>query len=362
MSAVKVKHSVLGGLVAALALPLVPPLGTERAAGAAPLDPRPGFALSACWAADGKLVVPEIKQGVLFVVDPATGHAELLARPGRGPKEINRPSRVACSERGAVVSDNGWHLVWLDAGLEPLDGVYLPGHPVSDPETPVREGVEYVMVHDLIVHRGAVHVSGTFRLRGTLYKGVGRVHRRPLGLDLLHDHFHDNPRWTHYSAYQAFSLRTLASVGESLYYLYFDGAPVLFDVTADEPIELPEALRGRLPSLLPLDGQPGPETTGLLFSRVRQLRLPVGIWGWRGSLYLLSWRPREVGLDWELWRREGGAWRGPWRLPVESPDLLVAPGADAWAFVIKGPRTEPGRQEVTAVETIPAARVEEALR
>lgn len=331
-------------------------------AGTMRLDPQPGFALSACWLSGGKVVIPEIQQGVLYLVDPVEETLERIARPGRGAKEFNRPAAVACSDDGLVLDDNGWHLVWLDRRLEATDGVFLPGHPVSDPATPVREGLEYLAVHDLIVHEGSVHVSGTFRLEGELYKGVGRISRRPLGVDLLHDHFHGNPRWTHFSAYQSFSLRTLASAGGTLYYLYFDRTPILLDVTSGEPVELPEPLRGALPSLLALDTRPLPERTGLLFSRVRQFRLPVGIWGWRGGLYLLSWRPGEAGLTWELWRRHEGGWRGPWALPISAPDLVVAPGLDAWAFVIKGARTEYDHQEVSAIETIPAARIEEALR
>lgn len=326
------------------------------------LEPQPGFALSACWMPGGKVVIPEIVQGVLFVVDPVAGTVERVARPGRGTKEFNRPSRVACHDDGIVLNDNGQHLVWLDRAIRPTDGVFMPGHPVSDPETPLRKGVDYIAVHDLIVHQGSVFVGGTFGLEGEFYKGVGRILRSPLGVDLLHDHHHGNERWAHFSAYLSFSLRTLASAGDSLYYLYFDGAPVLLDVTSGEPVALPEALRGELPSLLDLDHHQGPERTSLVFSRVRQLRLPVGIWGWRGSLYLISWRPGEEGLVWELWRRHGEGWRGPWTLPVEAPDLVVAPGTDAWAFVIKGARTDPAKQEVSAIQTIPAARIEEALR
>lgn len=326
------------------------------------LDPQPTFALSACWSPGGKVVVPEIVQGVLFVVDPAAGTLERVARPGRGEKEFNRPSRVACHDEGVVLNDNGQHLVWLDRRMQPTEGLFMPGHPVSDPETPLRDGLDYIAIHDLIVHQGSVFVGGTFRLDGELYKGVGRILRSPLGLDLLHDHYHGNQRWTHFSAYLSYSLRTLASAGDSLYYLYFDGAPILRDVTAGEPVALPEPLRGELPSLLELDLHQGPERTSLLFSRVRQLRLPVGIWGWRGSLYLLSWRQGEGGLEWELWRRHGDGWRGPWKVPLEAPDLVVAPGPEAWAFVIKGERTDPGKQEVSAIQTIPAARIEEALR
>lgn len=332
------------------------------AAGTLQLDPQPSFALSACWSRGGRLVIPEIQQGVLYVVDPAEGTVERVARPGRGTKEFNRPSRVACGDDGVVLNDNGWHLVWLDHRLEPTDGVYLPGHPVSDPQTPVRQGVEYVAIHDLVIHQGSVVVGGSFRLNGELYKGVGRISRRPLDVELLHDYHHDNPRWTHFSGYHSFSLRTLASVEDSLYYLNYIETPILLDLTTGKPVELPEALRGELPSLLPLDTGATAESTRLLFSRVRQFRLPVGIWGWRGSLYLLSWRPGDDGLAWELWRRHEGDWRGPWTVPVEAPDLVVAPGADAWAFVIKGVRTEPGKQEVSAVETIPAALIDEALR
>lgn len=333
----------------------------RQAASGMRLDPQPSFALSACWIPGGKVVIPEIQQGVLYVVDPIEETLERVARPGRGVREFNRPARVACSDDGIVIDDNGWHLVWLDRLLEPIDGVFLPGHPVSDSATPVRDGVEYIAIHDLILHGGSVFVSGSFRLKGEVYRGVGRISRRPLGVDLLHEHFHGNPRWPHFSAYESFSLRNLASLGESVYYLYFDRTPVLLDVTTGEPLELPDPLRGTVPSLLALDASPGPERTGLLFSRVRQSRLPVGIWGWRGSLYLLSWRPGEAGLAWELWRRHEGAWRGPWTLPIDAPDLIVAPGVDAWAFVIKGTRTERGKQEVSAIEIIPAARIEEAL-
>lgn len=326
------------------------------------LDPAPSFALSACIAPDGKLLIPDIQQGLLFVVDLARGSVDRVAHPGQGVREFNRPATVTCGEDGVVVDDNGWHLVWLDSRLTPRDGVFMPGQAVSDPGTPVREGLDYVAIHQILVREGAVFVDGTFRLQGELYKGVARISRHPLGVELLYDDYHDDPtRWTHFSAYQSLILRTLASAGD-LYYLYFDGAPVLFDVTARKPVELPEPLRGKLPSLLNLDSRPLTERLGLLFSRVRQFPLPAGIWGWKGSLYLLSWRPGKEGVVWELWRREADGWRGPWTLPVRAPDLVVAPGPEAWAFVLKGVRTRPGEQEVSAVETIPAETIEEALR
>lgn len=337
-------------------------LPSDATAETVKLDPQPSFALSACWVPGGNLVIPEIQQGLLYVVDPSAGTVEQVARPGQGVLEMNRPARVACHDGGVVVDDNGWHLVWLDRRLEPVEGLFLPGRPVWDPETPIEKGVEYVAVYDLIVHEGSVWASGTFSLDGDIFKGVARLSRRPFGVELRHDHYHGNPRWAHSSAYQSFSLRTLASEGENLYYLFFDETPVLLDVTSGHEVELPEPLRGKLPSLLAIDNRQVPERTSLLFSRVRQIRLPVGIWGWRGSLYLLSWLPTEEGVAWELWRRHEGSWRGPWAVPVEAPDLVVAPGTDAWAFVIKGPRTDPGSQEVSAVETIPDTTIEEALR
>lgn len=357
----KMKRLVLSGLILVLWGDFVP---CGAATVTVPLDPQPTFALSACWGPGGKLLMPAIRDGVVFVIDPAKGSVDRLARPGLGAREFNRPSRIACYDEGVVLGDNSFHLIWLDASLEPTDGIFLPGNPgTREPNVPLREDLGYIHNFDVIWHDGAVYISGTFRLKGELYKGVGKLLRRPLGVELLQDHYHDNPRWEDFNDYLQFSLRILASTGERLYYLYFDDKPILLDVTSGKPVELPEPLRVHLPSVRALSNAPLAQRTALLFSRVRQFHLPVGIWGWRGSLYLLSWRPRGDGLTWELWRRrEDGSWGSPWEVPVEAPDLIVAPGPEAWAFVIKGPRTELGKQEVSAVRTIPAKTVEEASR
>ncbi len=351
-----------GGLLLVLCSLWMPSGGS---AATVEFDPAPTFAFSACWSRGGEVVMPALKEGVVFIVDPAEGTVDRLAHPGRGAEEFNRPARIACSDSGIVLGDGAFHLVWLDSSLEPTDGIFLPGNPGSpEPNVPLRDDLGYIGVYDLVWHEGALHVGGTFRLEEELYKGVGRLSRRPLGVDLLHDHYHDNPRWHDFSGYLNFSLRTLASVGERLYYLHFDGKPILLDVTSGEPVELPEPLRAALPSVRALSHAPMSERTALLFSRVREFRLPVGIWGWRGSLYLLSWKPRDEReeITWELWRRHGDAWRGPWKVPIEAPDLVVAPGPETWAFVIKGVRAELGKQEVSAVETIPAETIVEALR
>jgi hypothetical protein len=102
-----------------------------------------------------------------------------------------------------------------------------------------------------------------------------------------------------------------------------------------------------------------------LFARLRTLRLPVALQGWRDDLYLTTWTPEPgIGLRWGLWRRAGAQWRGPF--PIEAPpgarDLRVVPGPSRWAFVFLAAPRDPEHQDVLGFRLIESSLLERTLR
>lgn len=88
--------------------------------------------------------------------------------------------------------------------------------------------------------------------------------------------------------------------------------------------------------------------------------LPMGLFGWRGALYVVYRLAVEGGSEWWIARIDPILDRleGVARLPTQAKHLLVAPGTEEWAFIEKGPVWALGVQETQSILFVPTARVE----
>jgi len=86
--------------------------------------------------------------------------------------------------------------------------------------------------------------------------------------------------------------------------------------------------------------------------------MPAGIYGWKGSLYMLARRPGMEGTNWSLLKINplGGenAVIANAMLQTHANHLIAVPGPKRWAFIEKGPVESFDRQDVRSVFFVPS--------
>lgn len=93
--------------------------------------------------------------------------------------------------------------------------------------------------------------------------------------------------------------------------------------------------------------------------------MPTGIYGWEGSLYVVSRKPDRGGTKWSLSKimvepeNDGdlGELVSTMTLPTRANHLTVVPGPDKWALVEKGPVKGFTTQRIDTLRFIPSSLV-----
>lgn len=167
-----------------------------------------------------------------------------------------------------------------------------------------------------------------------------------------------------------------ASVGSTAYYveLVSEAEPVVYRCA-------PESACSRLVGVGELSSDlvqaPVVEPEDLSFSaaegfyaRVEEMSVPVGLYGWDGTLYLLVRRPKAVGTGtrWTLFGLDpetGHVVGEPWELPLDDAHHLgVIPGRSHWYFVLFGSLRLSFREQPVGMRMIDSTvfQPEEGLR
>jgi hypothetical protein len=156
----------------------------------------------------------------------------------------------------------------------------------------------------------------------------------------------------------------LTSIDDRAYVLAMAPEPAIFLIPpgSGKPrkLQIPafsRALQGRpvLPS------KRGLETVKSLFEAVEHSSLITGIFGWRGSLYLLVREPAANGqTEWKLARinPRNGSVLYIAGLATSANHLTAVPGARYWAFVEKGEVQALGKQDIPSILLVPASQIE----
>jgi hypothetical protein len=154
----------------------------------------------------------------------------------------------------------------------------------------------------------------------------------------------------------------IAAVGEDGYVLLMDNDPGIYRSRKGkkdlEPIGSLSGILGRSP-ILPLFGTR--RDVAQVMTKVEQSRMPTGMYGWNGFLYVVMRQPAKGGTRWSIHKinPEGkGEVVGSAQIPTRANHLTVVPGPTNWAFIEKGPVEAWGRQRVGKVLFVPSARLE----
>lgn len=102
-----------------------------------------------------------------------------------------------------------------------------------------------------------------------------------------------------------------------------------------------------------------PANYSSVMQTVEKSKMPAGIFGWEGFLYVLAREPDDQGTRWSLTKVD------PWKevslgtkiLSTRANHLTVAPGPSQWAFLEKGPVRGWRAQEIGRVLLVPASRL-----
>jgi hypothetical protein len=151
----------------------------------------------------------------------------------------------------------------------------------------------------------------------------------------------------------------LATIGDKGYFLAMKERPTIyeFDGQTLRSLGMPRALQTR-PSLPPKQGA---SAMPALYAALENDVSPVGLYPWRGDLWLLGRRPRvEGGTEWTLHRIDPGDSTTRSRvlstlyLPTTAEHVAIAPGDDYWSLLEKSSVKALGQQDVKALVRLPA--------
>jgi hypothetical protein len=157
-------------------------------------------------------------------------------------------------------------------------------------------------------------------------------------------------------AYYRSTYSYIASLGEVAYFLSMNNGLELYrQEGTNEPKNISQLLprgltRPKLKEWLRVS-----EFTEMM-REIEQASMPVGLFGWRDSLYLLYRTPQGEGTRWTLYNIDptGKIATHGVDLPIRANHVTVIPGPENWAFLEKGPVLGYGAQEISRLLLIPS--------
>jgi hypothetical protein len=162
----------------------------------------------------------------------------------------------------------------------------------------------------------------------------------------------------------------IASLGDTGYLLFLDsGSPGLYlNRKGSAELEPMDALDRLYSGKNGKKGSPllpsfiRPEDFPAVMRAVERSSMPVGLYGWDDSLYVLFRSPDNGGTKWGLKKVNPETDRvvASFDIPTRANHLTVVPGPREWAFIEKGPVRGHKDQDVNSVLFVPTSRIKTA--
>jgi len=327
---------------------LVPPV---RGAGTAScrrvlLADSAALAFSAAWSADGReVVLVDVPGGRLLRYDRDGRFLGSVARPGEGGTEFSKPTQIHATAKGFLLRNSARKWIWLDRAFKSLESVSA-----MDPEGyPVFNLADEVLTGDELAGFGSYQKS-----RRVWAMGLLRVGLKPLAVREVVEEIDISSKT---GSFHNTLAPLVAQAAGRAYSLRFGEPPYLLGL---HPKVRLKAFPAGFASLPALPENQGPQTTAPRQKAIEKSSLPVGLYGSRQFLYLLTHRPEPGGLLWQLHQID------PVRdklvrsltLPTTAHSLVIAPGSETWAVFEKGAVLPTGEQPVESLLLIPSAWIE----
>ena len=156
----------------------------------------------------------------------------------------------------------------------------------------------------------------------------------------------------------------VASIGDKAYVLLFRGQPGIYETSPGakklrrldyapsilQPVRLPE-FSSKL------------EFAAATMRAVEETTMPVGLYAWHGSLYVLYRQFDRGTTKWLLHQVDpkSGNLLGRAEIQVDATHLMLIPGEKRWALVQKGPALRLGEERTEAIRMIDASTIPQPL-
>ena len=157
------------------------------------------------------------------------------------------------------------------------------------------------------------------------------------------------------------AMPVIAPLGNKVYLLELTDRPRILVSSPDAPA--PRELTGVIPKQFEFISQTlrPDEDNSFILQAIEDSIMPIGVFGWRGELHLLSRSPANdgSGTDWWLTRidPERELAIGTARIASRALNLMVVPGAERWALIEKGHVDSFEDQDLESVIVVPASEL-----
>jgi len=323
----------------------------------ASLDPAPVWTFHGIWldADSPELVLADVAAGLLRIYDASGDEKRTLARPGTGPLDYEHPTKIWPLEHGALMSD-GSRLLWLDDALEPVRSRDLDAAPMA-PGGTVRMffdwaatetrifGIADARLPDGSWRSGFVSMSPEDPTEYTVLRQIPVADRREFDAYLM-------------------GYRHVSVLDGRGYFLAMREPPRILEAGTTGVVRWLTAFPpgfDKIPALPPHGGAASGEVR---FRAYESARLPVGLYGWNGRLYVLTREPLDsrpdAGTRWSLTRIDPGKDRieGSVVLPTHTEHVSLIPGPRYWAILEKGRVKHSGDQPIRSMLWIATSWIE----
>lgn len=309
------------------------------------LQPVPSKVFSLAWSPDGReLALVDV--GVVRVLrySPEGRLLGEVARPGSGPGDFERPSRIHAAGQGFVVRDRAYSWIWLDRSYRPVRSI--------GPSDTLR-----LALTDEVLTPGELVGFGTFRKADSSWS-FGLLRARAGPLELL-EVIEEISLTSREGTLHVTLAPLVAQAAGGVYAVRFGEPPYLQRVLTKQRLKAFPAGFEKLPGL---PENKGPDSDFPRHQVLLRSALPVGLYGSGGYLYLLTRQPAAGGVQWRLHKIDPVKDRliASRVLPTSADDLALAPGPQSWAILEKGPMRPTCDQVVTGLLRIPASWIERA--
>jgi hypothetical protein len=144
----------------------------------------------------------------------------------------------------------------------------------------------------------------------------------------------------------------IATVGKTGYFLVMDSQPYILGWSPGRPKPIRMALPADFGTAPKLPEKKGVSSAGDLFKTLETASMPSGLYGWKGSLFVLIRRSDETQkTQWLIGKVDptGNAHPEEFIINSSANHLVVIPGPGRWAVLEKGPVISLGQQQVKSL-------------
>lgn len=328
------------------------------ASGDLQLEPRPLWVSSAAWSLDGtSLLVVDALESRVVAYPVGGGGGRPVEIGSSDDRAVLRPSILHAIDGSYLLEEEDALIVRLDGDFR-VTGSYdllVDGKGAGRSITGMYYWVP--LSGDEILGFAEIELAAAGEKARAVSAFVRVPLSRPADFAVLDTVEHDDPARDYYRVGYPY----LAAVAGRGYYLLMDRQPSLVAVggeTAGSGTPFAAALPAEVALRPELPSGRAPGGVKQLFDALGAAEIPVGLYGWGGTLYLLSRTAAEPArLTLTAYSPSDGSQGGSVVLPVSPPHPLVVPGSPEWAVVLKGSVEGLGKQRTERVVMVPAVQL-----